>query len=89
MALQKTVAQPSGVSASYHKIETGVVDFVALKTTVHGASYLDEAARQSGAEPLSRFSTTFDELPTFQGDPRQWAYDLLKQRAEWQGATDV
>lgn len=89
MALEKPVEQPSGTVAAYHRILRGIVDFTTGKTTVEFASYVDKAARDADKQPITGGSVTFDEMPTFSGDPRPWAYALLKQRPEWAEAKDA
>lgn len=89
MALSKSVPQPTGIACTYHRILRGIVDFTNGHTTVEAASYVSKEARDAGAAPITGFSTTFEQMPTFTGDPRPWAYDLLKQRPEWADATDV
>lgn len=89
MALEKPVEQSNGAVATYHRILRGIVDFTSGKTVVEFASYLDKAARDANRHPLTGGSVTFDEMPTFNGDPRPWAYALLKQRQEWADAKDV
>ena len=89
MALEKYIEQLTGATATYHRILRGTVDFATGMTTLEFASYLDAAARQDGKAPLAGGSVTVSELPAFDGDPRPWAYTLLKQRPEWADARDV
>jgi len=89
MAFEKTIEQPTGVAATYHRILRGTVDFTTGRTTVDFVSYVDRTAREADKQPVSGGSVTFDEMPSFDGDPRPWAYDLLKRRPEWADAKDV
>lgn len=89
MALQKAVAQESGVDAAYHRIVVGTVDFVRGFTRVTLASYVDADARQNGCAPLAQKGLAFGSLPPFDGDPRIWAYAQLKTLPQWANASDV
>lgn len=88
MALQKSVEQPNGAVATYHKVVTGTIDFTVYSTTIVLASYLNSDARKAGKEPLATSIAVFDAVPTFNGDPRIWAYDQLKANG-WGDSTDV
>lgn len=89
MALEKTVEQPNGTAANYHKVLRGTVDFVTGNTVLEIASYLSAEARQAGKQPISSMTTTIYMMPSFTGDPRPWAYEELKKQSEWEGSKDV
>lgn len=89
MALQKDVEQPTGVVASYHRIIVGLLDFNTGQTTLDVATYLDAAARLAGNQPVARWSFKFNAMPDFNGDPRPWAYTILKTRPEFSDAKYV
>lgn len=89
MALQINFELPSGISETYHRISTGTVDFNTGKTTLNIESYLSAEARNAGKSPVGGMSITVDAMPSFNGDPRPWAYDQLKARPEFSGASDV
>lgn len=89
MALLKSMLQPTGVAATYHRITQGTVDFTTGKTALAMESYVDAAARQAGCSPIAAYSLTLDTMPSFNGDPRPWAYAQFKARPEWADAQDV
>lgn len=89
MALQINFELPSGVAQTYHRVTRGIVDFTTGHTTLEVASYLSADARTNGKSPTGGMSITVEAMPTWDGDPRPWAYAQLKARPEFSGATDV
>lgn len=89
MALQINFELPSGITQSYHRIRSGTVDFVTGSTTFNIESFISADARTAGKSPTGGMSVTIPATPSFNGDPRPWAYDQLKARPEFSGATDV
>lgn len=89
MALQINFELPSGVTQSYHRIRSGTVDFSTGATTLQIDSFISAEARAAGKLPIGGMSVTLPVVPTFDGDPRPWAYAKLKERPEFSGATDV
>lgn len=89
MALQVNFELPTGVSQTYHRITRGTVDFTTGKTVLDIESYVSAEARAAGKRPTGGMSVTIPALPAFNGDPRPWAYEQLKTRPEFSGATDI
>ena len=89
MALSKVVPTSVGVDATYHRITTGVVDFVNGKTELRLCSYVSEEAARSGVQPLLWRQLTGDTIPVLSGDLRIWAYAQIKAIPEWADAKDV
>ena len=89
MAILKTLEQPNGTVATYHRIIRGTVDFTTGYTTIEWESYLDKAARDAGKRPITAGSVIFESMPSWSGDPRLWAYAELKARPEWIDAQDA
>lgn len=89
MALEKTIEQSTGVSATYHRILRGIADFTTGNTVLEIGSYLNAEARQAGRDPIMQWSTTVYGMPGFSEDPRGWAYTGMKSVLEWSDAKDV
>lgn len=89
MALAMSLQLSSGVEATYHRIITATADFDRNETTLNMQSFLSELSRREGKAPLSACSLTVSGMPSFEGDPRPWAYAQFKAWPEWAGAVDV
>jgi hypothetical protein len=104
MALQKSLALPSGVSGDYWKVTELVIDYLRPAATCQVALYKDATARQAGAAPLYKKSFVWSDeeaAEEFEGlfdadtlsedgvNPQSQAYVKLKTLAEFSGATDV
>ena len=91
MALYKEIRQDDGVTTNYHRI-------LFLQTTVNRQnsiavlSYVDDVARTSEKESIIAqpyvksitYETAYDESMTIES-----AYEYLKTRPEFEGATDI
>ena len=91
MALYKSIRQSDGVTTNYHRI-------LFLHTTVNRQnsigvlSYVDADARTSEKESIIEqpyvqsitYETAYDEAMTIEK-----AYEYLKTRPEFEGATDI
>lgn len=91
MALYKEIRQDDGVTTTYHRI-------LFLQTTVNRQnsiavlSYVDNEARNSEKESIIgrpyvksvTYETAYDETMTIEK-----AYEYLKTRPEFEGATDI
>lgn len=91
MAFIKPAATPFGVTATYHHIAAVQIHYPALSCDVILSSYLDEAARRNGAQPLGSLPViriAFAELVMDEGaEPGRAAlYHCLAGRAEWADA---
>ena len=89
MALSKSIPQPTGVAATYHRIVRGSLDFATGWTTLDVASYVDKAARDANKLAISNSVTVIEAMPPFNGDPRDWAYSQLKAVGGWTDAVDA
>lgn len=89
MALQ--IAKPTdfGVDATYWNIGAIQEDFKGggAQLTLYG--YKDAAARQDGKQPMSAIQRTFADNDYVAGRSREDWYNILKTKADWQGAEDV
>ncbi|MFC5355624.1 hypothetical protein [Azospirillum himalayense] len=90
MALCKPVATPFGVTATYHHVAVLQTHFREGVCDIVLASYVDEAARRTGCQPLGTLPglrLTLVELGASAEPSRAAVYAALSGRPEWEGAT--
>lgn len=95
MALQISKATDFGVNALYWRIVGANIDYAPTEQlVVRLGGYATEAARASGAEPLTTrelvFSGSAGASGPFVAEPtRAQAYAAIKSIPGWESATDV
>lgn len=89
MALAKVIATPFGVNASYHHVAVVQTHFRDGCCDVVLASYLDEAARRAGCQPLGTLPAVRLPLGDLGAEEptRAIIYAALLARPEWEDAT--
>ena len=89
MALIKSIPTDFGINAEYWHIGAVQEDFKGRGTEVTFYGYANEQARQDGKQPLSagKVQVAGDEYVA--GADRAALYAIIKQRPEFEGATDA
>jgi hypothetical protein len=88
MALLKSIDTDFGVSAEYWNIGAIQEDFKGRGTEVTFYGYATKEAREVGAQPLSAGKITIAGDEYVAGSDRAALYATIKQRPEFEGATD-
>ena len=88
MALLNIVETDFGVTASYWNIGAVQEDFKGGGTQVTLYGYASKEARQAGKQPLSAAQVTLAGQDYVAGADRATLYVIIKQRPEFDGATD-
>lgn len=89
MALQISKPTTYGVDASYWRIGVMNIHPRASNVCVVMDGYLNQAARQSGAQPLSFVELTLPYTTDVVDGGRDGSYEAVKLTPEFTGATDV
>lgn len=89
MALSKSIDTDFGVPATYWNIGAVQEDFKGKGTEVTFYGYADEAARIDGKQPLSAGKVQIAGDDYVAGADREALYAIIKQRPEFEGATDI
>lgn len=89
MALAIEKMTPFGVPATYWRIISAHIDFGRNEMKVFLAGYANEAARDSGADPIIQEQVNFDADTFVPDQPRSFVYSAVKQLSEWSEATDA
>lgn len=89
MALIKSIPTDFGINAEYWNIGAVQEDFKGKGTEVTFYGYANEQARIDGKQPLSagKVQVAGDEYVA--GADRAALYAIIKQRPEFEGATDA
>ena len=89
MALIKSIPTEFGISADYWHIGAVQEDFKGKGTEVTFYGYASKEARDAGKQPLSagKIQIAGDEYVA--GADRAALYSIIKQRPEFEGATDA
>jgi hypothetical protein len=88
MALIKSIPTDFGINAEYWNIGAVQEDFKGKGTEVTFYGYANKEARDAGKQPLSagKIQIAGDEYVA--GADRAALYSIIKQRPEFEGATD-
>ena len=89
MALLKSVETDFGVSAEYWNIGAVQEDFKGRGTEVTFYGYASKEARDSGKQPLSAGKVQISGDEYVAGADRAALYQIIKQKPEFEGATDA
>ena len=89
MALIKSIPTDFGINAEYWNIGAVQEDFKGQGTEVTFYGYASEAARQEGKQPLSAGKVQIAGEEYVAGADRAALYAIIKQRPEFEGATDA
>jgi hypothetical protein len=102
MALQKSFDDRFGAThaSAYHRVARIEMNIARRSAQVHVYTYKDQAARNANKDPVEvtsylytqgDYDALFDpsNMSPVDKDPLKNAYDELKTRPEWAGATDV
>jgi hypothetical protein len=89
MALLKSVITDFGVSATYWNIGAVQEDFKGEGSEVTFYGYANKQARLDGKQPLSAGKVQFSGSDYVAGATRAQLYAKLKQKPEFEGATDA
>ena len=89
MALIKSIDTDFGIPASYWNIGAVQEDFKGKGTEVTFYGYANEQARLDGKQPLSAGKVQIAGDEYVAGADRAALYAIIKQRPEFEGATDA
>lgn len=89
MALIKSIPTDFGINAEYWNIGAVQEDFKGKGTEVTFYGYASEQARQDGKQPLSAGKVQIAGDEYVAGADRAALYAIIKQRPEFEGATDA
>lgn len=89
MALSKSIDTDFGVPATYWNIGAVQEDFKGKGTEVTFYGYADKESRDGGKQPLSAGKVQIAGDDYVAGADRQALYAIIKQRPEFDGATDI
>lgn len=89
MALSKSIDTDFGVPATYWNIGAVQEDFKGQGTEVTFYGYADKASRDAGKQPLSAGKVQIAGDEYVAGADREALYAIIKQRPEFEGATDI
>jgi hypothetical protein len=89
MALLKTVETDFGVPSVYWNIGAVQEDFKGKGTEVTFYGYASKEARDSGKQPLSAGKVQIAGDDYVAGADRAALYAIIKQKPEFEGATDA
>ena len=88
MALNKSIPTDFGIDASYWHIGAVQEDFKGQGTEVTFYGYASKEAREQGKQPLSAGKVQIAGDEYVAGADRAALYAIIKQRPEFEGATD-
>ena len=89
MALIKSIPTDFGIDASYWNIGAVQEDFKGKGTEVTFYGYASKEAREQGKQPLSAGKVQIAGDEYIAGADRAALYAIIKQRPEFEGATDA
>lgn len=89
MALIKSIPTDFGIPAEYWNIGAVQEDFKGRGTEVTFYGYASEQARQEGKQPLSAGKVQIAGDEYVAGADRAALYAIIKQKPEFEGATDA
>ena len=89
MALIKEIMTDYGVPAAYWNIGAVQEDFKGQGTEVTFYGYASKEAREAGKQPLSAGKVQIAGDEYVAGADRQVLYAIIKQKPEFEGATDA
>jgi hypothetical protein len=89
MALNKSINTEYGIPATYWNIGAVQEDFKGQGTEVTFYGYASQEARQEGKQPLSAGKVQIAGEDYVADADRQALYAILKQKPEFEGATDI
>lgn len=89
MALIKSIDTDFGIPANYHNIGAVQEDFKGRGTEVTIYCYASKEARDAGKQPLSAGKVQIAGDEYVAGADRAALYAIIKQRPEFEGATDA
>lgn len=89
MALIKSIPTDFGIDAQYWNIGAVQEDFKGKGTEVTFYGYANEQARLDGKQPLSAGKVQIAGDEYVAGADRAALYAIIKQRPEFEGATDA
>lgn len=97
MPLNYSVNLPNGVTASFWRLNTVIVDQTSGQITAFLSLYISKAAFQSGLDPVLTKNLTFPctnatltaANQANNGNLNAAIYSLLKNIPDFQGATDI
>jgi hypothetical protein len=89
MALIKSIDTDYGCTAEYWHIGAVQEDFKGRGTEVTFYGYASQAAREAGKQPLSAGKVQIAGSEYVAGADRAALYAIIKQRPEFDGATDA
>jgi len=89
MALLKSIPTEYGVNSTYWNIGAVQEDFKGRGTEVTFYGYASKEARESDKQPLSAGKVQISGNEYVAGADRAQLYAIIKQKPEFDGATDV
>jgi len=88
MALLKSIDTDYGISATYWNIGAVQEDFKGQGTEITFYGYASKEAREVGKQPLSAGKLQISGNEYIAGANREQLYAIIKQKPEFEGATD-
>ena len=89
MALIKSIPTDFGINAEYWNVGAVAEDFKGKGTEVTFYGYANKEARDAGKQPLSAGKVQIAGDEYVAGADRAALYAIIKQRPEFEGATDA
>jgi len=89
MALIKSIDTDYGIPATYWNIGAVQEDFKGQGTEVTFYGYASQQAREQGKQPLSAGKVQISGSEYVAGADRAQLYAIIKQKPEFDGATDA
>ena len=89
MALIKSIPTDFGINAEYWNVGAVAEDFKGKGTEVTFYGYANKEARDAGKQPLSAGKVQISGDEYVAGADRAALYAIIKQRPEFEGATDA
>lgn len=89
MALLKSIPTDFGINAEYWNIGAVQEDFKGKGTEVTFYGYANKDARDEGKQPLSAGKVQISGDDYVAGADRAALYAIIKQKPEFEGATDA
>jgi len=89
MALLKSIDTDYGIPATYWNIGAVQEDFKGQGTEVTFYGYASQQAREQGKQPLSAGKVQISGSDYVVGADRAQLYAIIKQKSEFDGATDI
>ena len=88
MALLKSIDTDYGIPATYWNIGAVQEDFKGQGTEITFYGYASKEARDAGKQPLSAGKLQLSGNEYVAGANREQLYAIIKQKPEFEGATD-